>query len=571
MRSRNPSDEQLRSAERWIAPAPFGEGVLGRAAAVVYPNVYHLGMSNLGLHRLVEIVGAHDGWTPLRAFLPLEGHKRSLRGARRGLATFDLQIPLRDVDVWLVSLSYEEDYAHLAELLRLARLPVRAHARQGEHPLVVVGGFAPTLNPEPLAPLADVLLLGPAEHVLPAFLDRLGRSLDRRGPAATRDDLAAVLAGLDGCYVPGEEPPETLQVAFGRHEFAGDGPLHTDRAVTEPPPRSLVITPHTEVAERFLVAVGEGCPYGCRFCAAGFARRPPRAYPFDVLARAVDEGLAATSRVGLMGPAVADLPDLASLLERVEGAGGEASTSSTDIRALLRTGRPVVGKTATLAPEAGTFELRQRIDKPLPDTDILDAVRACGDAGAARVRLYVQVGLPWETDDDVGALVELAARCREELLAVGRGRGRIADLVISANPFVPKAGTPFQWAPMAGTDVLRRRLDRLRDGVRRVGGVQLRSGGARVALRQGILSQGDRSAAEVVELEPSGWWRTLVRWHSEQGDFVHAEKDRDHRFPWDFVDRGVTRAHLWREWSRARDVKVTPACDVLSCRACGAC
>jgi len=545
--------------------------VVGRTAAVVYPNTYHLGMSNLGLHRLVEIVGAHDGWTPLRAFLPPKERLGATHGARRGLATFDLGIPLQDADVWLVSLSYEEDYAHLAELLRLARMPVRAAERQREHPLVVVGGFAPTLNPEPLAPLADVLLLGPAEHVLPPFLDRLAASLDRRGPAGTRGDVGAVLDGLDGCYVPDGGPPGTVRVAFGSHDFAGDGPLHTDRAATGAPPRSLVITPHTEFAERFLVSVGEGCPHGCRFCAAGFARRPPRAYPLEALAAAVDEGLAAGARVGLMGPAVADHPDLGDLIARVHEAGGEVSTSSTYIRALLRTGRPVVGRTATLAPEAGTVELRRRIDKPLTDADILDAVRACGEAGVARVRLYVQVGLPWETDDDAPALVELAARCREELLAAGRARGRIADLVLSANPFIPKAGTPFQWAPMAGTDVLRRRLDLLRDGVRRVGGVQLRSGGARVALRQGILSQGGRSAAEIVELPPSGWWRAMVRWHADHGDFVHREKDRDHRFPWDFVDRGVRREHLFKEWGRARSAKTTPACDVLACRACGAC
>lgn len=574
MRARTPDDDRLRADERWLAAPPFADGVRGRAAAVVYPNTYHLGMSNLGLHRLIEIAGAHPRWTPLRAFLPAQEAREPREGRRRGLATFDLGVPLSEVDLWLVTLSYEEDYDNLARLLQLARLPLRASRRQREHPLVIAGGFAPTLNPEPLAPLVDGFLLGPAEVVLAPFLDRIDASLSRRGPAGTRDGLADVCDGLPGWYAPGPEPPtEPVRVAFGAPRFDGgsDGPLRIDSAAAEAPPRSLVLTEHTEFARRLLVAVGEGCPHACRFCAAGFARRPPRAFPLDPLAAAVDAGLAATPRIGLMGPAVADHPDLAALARRVAAAGGEVSTSSTDIRALLRTGRPVVGRTATLAPEAGTAALRRRINKPLSDGQILEAVRTCGEAGVARVRLYLQVGLPGEEDRDAEAIVELASRCRETLLAVGRDRGRASELVLSVNPFVPKAGTPFQWAPMADTAVLRRRLELLRSGVRRIGGVQLRTGGARVALRQAVLSLGDRDAADLLGGEGAGWWRRLVDWHGARGAFVHQEKGRDHRFAWDFLDRGVARSYLWREWERARGGEVTPACDVTQCRACGAC
>ncbi len=574
MRARTPDDDRLRADERWLSEPPFADGVQGRAAAIVYPNTYHLGMSNLGLHRLVEITGLHPRWTPLRAFVPPAEGRPAKDDRRRGLSTFDLGIPLSDVDLWLVTLSYEEDYDNLARLLRLARIPLRASRRQREHPLVIAGGFAPTLNPEPLAPLVDGFLLGPAEATLAPLLDRLDASLDRRGPAGTRAALAEVCADIPGWYAPGVEPPSgPLRVATGapRFEGGGDGPLHTDAGAVEAPPRSLVLTDHTEFARRFLVSVGEGCPHACRFCAAGFARRPPRAFPLETLAAVVDAGLAATPRIGLMGPAVADHPDLSALAEQVTGAGGEVSTSSTDIRALLRTGRPVMGRTATLAPEAGAEALRRRINKPLSDEQILAAVRACGEAGVARVRLYLQVGLPWETAADAEAIVDLASRCREALLAVGRDRGRAAELVLSVNPFVPKAGTPFQWAPMADTAVLRERLGLLRSGVRRIGGVQLRTGGARVALRQAILSQGGRDAAELLGGERAGWWRRLVDWHEARGAFVHQEKDRDHRFAWDFLDRGVARSYLWREWGRSRDGEVTPACDVLDCRACGAC
>jgi len=543
-------------------------------AAIWYPNHYAVGMSNLGLHRLLEIVALHPAWTHDRVFLPAP--PAAGRAHRPALRTFDLDLPARRTDLALVSVSYEEDYAHLARMLDLAGIPRRAGDRQLEHPVVVVGGFAATLNPEPLADLADVMLLGPAEHVLPPFLDRASEIRMSTGPLR-RAPLATELADLPGAYLPLPGPPSRpLEVAFSRSRWQEGGSLlyeARDAAVDLPPPRSRILTPHTELADRFLIAVGEGCPHGCRFCAAGFARRPPLAYPAEQLAAAVEEGLQYTPRIGLVGAAVTDLPSLGRLSEQVLEVGGEVSTSSLGIRSMVAGGFEPGSRTVALAPETASDRLRRVVNKPMSDGEILEVVRSCTEAGVARIRLYFLVGLPSEEDPDMDRIVSLAADCRERMEAVGRPRGQVPALVLSVNPFVPKAGTPMQWSAMAEPATVRARLERLRRGVRPLGGVTLRTGGARTALRQAILSLGDRDAAGVLDLQPgrSGWWRDLQRWHRDHGEFVFAEKQRDHTFPWDFVDRGVSRDFLWKEWQRALNGKTIPPCDVLNCRACGAC
>lgn len=567
------TDAELRDAERWLMERPSTRAN-EPVAAVWYPNAYAVGMSNLGLHRLLEIVSEHPRWTHDRFFLPAPPGAR--RDAPRDLRTFDLGLDVRRTDLALVSASYEEDYTHLATMLDRAGIPRRAAEREEEHPLIVVGGFAVTLNPEPLVTLADCFLLGPAEHVLPAFLDRTAELLAATG-RLRRSPLQAELADLDGCYVPGPAPPtRPVRVAFMRPRWRpGDGLLREtgDPAADRPPPRSRILTPHTEFADRFLIAVGEGCPHGCRFCAAGFSRRPPLAYPADRLAAAIREGLQHTHRIGLIGPAVTDLPCLDALTRQVVDAGGEVSTSSLGVRSMLGSGRTPTSRTVTLAPETVGDSLRGRVNKLMADKEILDALQACAENGAVRIRLYFLIGLPGEADADVDGIVALTAACHERLASVGRALGQIPAIVLSVNPFVPKAGTPLQWSPMTDVSTIRRRLERLRKGLRPIGGVTLRTGGARVALRQAILSLGDRDAAAVLDLHPGrpGWWKDLQRWHAAHGDFAFADKERDHVFPWDFIDRGVSRSYLWREAMRADRGTVTPACDVAACRACGAC
>jgi len=570
-RTRQPADDELRRAERWLMEPP---GIGARTAAICVPSPYPVAMSNLALHRLMELLADAPGWSGLRAFLPAPPSAAALTRRGERLRTFDREVRLDRLDLWLVSVAYEEEFESLCRMLELAGLPWRARDRDPDMPLIVAGGFAPTLNPEPVAEIADVVLLGPAELTLGPFLDRWSGLLDRHGRRGLeRGVLGDALAELPGCYVTADGPPESLVVpgTRGDWEAEGDARLRVDRALSGPPPRTRILTPHTEFADRFVVAVGEGCPTGCRFCAASFARRPPRAWPEAALAAAVDEGLAVTRRIGLQGAAVSDLPSLGSLAGRVARAGGELSTSSLRVGTRLAGLPPVVGRTATIAPEAATAAARLGINKPLADDEIDGMFAACVEAGALRVRAYLLLGLPGSDDSEVEALVELARRGRAAMTAAGRGGGRPTELVLSINAFVPKPDTPFQWAAMARPRVLEGRARALRGALRREGGVRLLWSGARGALRQAALSCGGRDAVEVMTPRGGSWWGDLRTWHGARGEFLFQDRDRDAALPWGFVDRGVSRGFLWREWRRARRGEPTPPCDVLTCRACGAC
>ena len=242
-------------------------------------------MSNLGLHRVLELIALHPDWSPLRAFLPPQprGGQRRRRGGE--LRTFDRDVPLHRVQVVAFTISYEEDYTNVWSMLERGGFPTLARERGPDHPLVIAGGFAPTVNPEPIAALVDCFLLGPAEDVLSPFLDRWAGHLRSAGRAtlADRSALPDLLDGLDGCYIPGEAPPAgRISVPRHRPRWSGDpAPQHLreDRTpLAHGPPRTRILTPHTEFADRFLVAVGRGCPQGCRFCVASHAARPPSAF-----------------------------------------------------------------------------------------------------------------------------------------------------------------------------------------------------------------------------------------------------------------------------------------------------
>ncbi len=549
-------------------------GVVGRTAAICVPSPYHVAMSNLALHRLLELLGDQPGWTGLRAFLPSTETAGELIRRGERLRTFDREVRLDQVDLWLVSVAYEEEYESLCRMLELAGLPRQARDREVDQPLIVVGGFAPTLNPEPIAEIADVVLLGPAELTLDPLLRRWSSLLDRHGRRGLeRGVLGDALAELPGCYVTADGPPEALVVPGTTADWDPDGEarLRVDRSRAGNPPRTRILTPHTEFADRFVVAVGEGCPTGCRFCAASFARRPPRAWPATALAAAVDQGLAATPRIGLLGAAVSDLPSLGSLAAQVEGAGGELSTSSLRVGTRLKGRPPLVGRTATIAPEAATAAARCAINKPLSDDEIDAMFAACVEAGAVRVRAYLLLGLPGGDDGEVDALIDLVERGRRAMTVAGRGSGRPTELVLSVNAFVPKPDTPLQWAAMVRPRVLEARARALGAALGRRGGVRLLWGGARGALRQALLSTGDRDVCEWMAPGEGVGRGNLRSWHRARGDYLFEDRSRDQFLPWGFVDRGVSRGFLWREWRRTRRGEPTPPCDVLTCRACGAC
>ena len=548
-------------------------GKLG--VALVYPNAYRIGMANLGLHAVYRLLNDDPATLCERAFLPEEGGEpRTLESGR----------PLRAFDVVAFSLSFEEDYGNVLALLDRAGLPLRSAERDERHPLVVAGGIAVQINPEPVAPFFDAFLVGEGEVLVGPFL-RFAR--EAAAARRSRAGLLAALATLPGAYVP-----SLYDVAYSdtrdprgewvtRFEPRGGAPARVRREYVADlrgvATSRVVDSPDAQFGDLFLTEVARGCLWGCRFCAAGFVQRPYREVDLETLRAEAKKGIARGLRVGLVGPDTSDYTGLDALTCFIGEEGGTFSPSSLRVDAITRelSGRMAAGgeRSITIAPEAGTERMRRVVNKDFTDDRIVEAAEAALSQGMLNVKMYFMCGLPTETDDDVLGMARIAVRIREEvMLPWAKKRGRMGRISLSVNPFVPKPWTPFQWAPMHGKGCLEGKRALLEKALRPKG-IDVDFLSPREAYLQTLLSRGDRRCADLLELahrEAGGDLRkALRRWPHDPDFFVHREAGVGEVLPWDFIDQGLTKAFLAREYRRGVGSKLTPKCAVETCRACG--
>jgi len=532
-----------------------------------------VGMANLGLHAVYRLLNASPHARCERVFLP-EGAEapRSVESER----------PLSAFDVVAFTLSFEEDFARIPELLARAGLPPRAEARDGRWPLVVAGGIAMQINPEPVAPFLDAVLVGEAEVLVEPFLDCL-----RAAAGQPRRALLDALARLPGGYVPGRYLVEYAPTdAPGgqwvtRCEPLGGAPARVVRQyvadLSGTATSRVLDSPDAQFGDLYLTEVARGCLWGCRFCAAGFVQRPYREVSMATLRGEVQKGLAKGQRIGLVGPDTSDHSALDPLTCLIAASGGTFSPSSLRVDALTPalSGRMAAGgeRSVTLAPEAGTPRLRQVINKDFTDDRIVQAAADALGQGMQHVKFYFMCGLPTETDEDVLGMAHLALRVREEVMVPkARATGRMGRITLSVNPFIPKPWTPFQWAPMAGEAELKAKR-RLLEKTLRPKGIEVDFYSPREAALQAVLSRGDRRCADLLE---SAWRdhggdlrRALAAWPHDPAFFARREIGVEERLPWDLLDLGLDKAFLAREHRRGTAAKLTPRCAVETCRACG--
>ncbi|MEE8414010.1 MAG: radical SAM protein, partial [Dehalococcoidales bacterium] len=408
--------------------------------ALVYPNSYYLGMSNLGIHTIYSLLNNYKDVVCERVF------KENQAGTPEGLPlSLESKRPLADFSLIAFSVSYELDYFNIVSILKASGIPLYAADRDERHPLVIAGGPCVTANPAPLAPFFDCLCIGDAEPILPRMLPLLREGLNGR-----RDDLMKEMAKLDGVYAPRyyNGIPVKRQWAQNLDEF----PTHT-----------AILTPDTELGNLYLIEVERGCNWGCRFCMVGTVFSPMRFRSVDNIIEQAEQGLKHRKRLGLVGPAVCDHPRFEELVAGLLGLGAELSVSSLRIKpfpeAALREMMRSGARTIALAPEAGSQRLRDVIRKNISESDILEAVDTVAGEDIKQIKLYYMIGLPTETDDDIEQMIKLTLDCKAILDKRKPGR-RIA---LSVATFVPKAGTPFQWLPMEQVSVLNKRLSLLRN------------------------------------------------------------------------------------------------------------
>jgi radical SAM family uncharacterized protein len=559
--------------------------------ALAFPELYEVGMSNLGMAILYELLNDQPDVLVERVYAPAQDMERALRKINLPLYSLESRRPLAAFDVVGFSLACELNYSNVLNMLELGGIPVRATDRDEQHPLVI-GGGSMTCNAEPMTDFFDLFVVGEGEE---ATLDlvELRRQMVREG-SMSRAAFLRRASHICGIYVP----------SFYTVRYHADGavaavepqssevPSSITRriaAVLPPPPVHPVVPYVGVVHDRANIEIQRGCSHGCRFCHAGIIYRPVRQRSLDEILEAVDEILHNTGHeeVALLSLSSADYRDIEPLLEALleRHKDQQISFSLPSLRidsfsvqmAALTQERRKTG--LTFAPEAGSQRLRDVINKGVTEDDLLRTVESAFSTGWRRVKLYFMLGLPTESDEDIEAIVQLTQKVRD----IGRQiRGKRVEVNVSVATFVPKPFTPFQWMGLLDQDVMVRRQNMLKSRLRGKG-LSVGWHDPESSLLEAALARGDRRMGEVIyrawqngaafdawgdHLKPEAWWSAFAEAGLDPEFYAYRDRSLDETLPWDHINVGVSKRFLIREWENSRKGVTSPGC-METCMGCG--
>lgn len=556
--------QQYTGGEWNLQPAPKDRP----RVTLVYPDVYEMGMSNFGLAVLRHVLLETGDFDVRRAFCPAPDMDAIME--KESLEWVDLEEyePVRHSRIVGFTIPSESLYTNVLHLIGRMGLPLRSRDRVGDAPLIIFGGGG-LANPLPLAPFADLFFLGEVEERAEELFSILTSEDSRAGRLRRAEEIP-------GVYVPGSDP--------GRVEFQRIASLASRYAPVDQ------LVPNSRVSQdRAVVEIARGCTRGCRFCQASQLYRPVRQRPADETLDLMDRALKSTGweKAGLLTLSLSDHSELPSILEGMDILANRHHAASSmpsmrpDSVLRLKDACDLTGR-LTLAPEGGSESLRERMNKPISDRTILEAVRTVFGMGARGIKLYFMIGLPLETEDDVRGISRLALQvasiCREHR------RNPRKSVTVALSPFVPKARTPLQWAPQMDEEEIWRRIRLVKKMCGRK--VNLSWNSPRVAMVEAVLSLGDSdTTADILEeavmegarfdawTDRFRWdiWSSILERNPETIGRLRKGLDPKAPLPWDFISTGVSEGHLKREYARYTEGTVTPDCREEGCRGCGAC
>ena len=569
--------------------------------AMCFPDVYEIGMSHLGIQILYDMLNQRDDIWCERVYSPWPDLDQIMRQQQIPLFALESQEPVKNFDFLGITIQYEMCYTNILQILDLCGIPLKGELRTEEDPIVIGGGPCAS-NPEPLADFFDLFYMGEGETVYFQLMDLYK---ENQAAGGTRKEFLRKASQIPGIYVP-----SLYQVTYKE-----DGTIDSFEPIEkEVPsvvqkqvvmditntyyPKAPVVPFIKATQDRVVLEIQRGCIRGCRFCQAGMLYRPTRERDVEFLKKKAVEMLEATgheeiSLSSLSSSDYSQLPELINfLMEECGERGVNISLPSLRIDAfsldVMKKVQDIKKSSLTFAPEAGSQRLRDVINKGLTEEVILEGAGKAFEGGWSKVKLYFMLGLPTETEEDIKGIAHLCEKIAKRYYEIPKEqRNGKCQITASTSFFVPKPFTPFQWAPMCREEEF---LDRARI-VREENHAQLNQKSIRynwheadVTILEGILARGDRRISDVIvkayekgalfdswseSFHPDYWKEAFEECGIDTDFYTERKREEDEIFPWDFIDAGVSKQFLLREWKRAQEEKVTPNCR-MQCSGCGA-
>jgi len=568
----------------WNAIHKSVEGIQLRVA-LVFPDLYELGLGNLGLQILYSLLNAHPHIWAERVYAPAKDLEQILRQKNYPLFLWESKDPVKQTDLVGITLQSELTYTTVLNILDLAHIPLYAKERTDEDPLICAGGPC-CFNPEPMAPFIDFFVIGEGEDIILEIAEVL---LSNKN--ASRDKKLDLLSEIKGIYVPDSIPLTSNQQGIPVPDASTKKVYRaiTKELTTKNYIGKYIVPFASLIHDGLSIEVMRGCTRGCRFCLAGCAFRPVRERSPQEVSSLLSSFLPDTGleTVSLVSLSTCDHSQIRNLLHQTRQITQPSMTSISlpslrldSFSVILADSISSVRRSGlTFAPEAGSERLRKMINKSVTDEDLMEIIRIAFQKGWTHIKLYFMIGLPTETEEDLDALINLSIQC----LNTAKKIRHSAHIHLGISTFVPKPWTPFQWAQQISLEETIEKQKRILIGLKKYKAIKINFHAPESSFIEGLLSRGDRRTSAVIlsaweqgaKLETSADKISLEHWlhalekHNFTGKDFLRKRDENEIFPWDFIDTGIKKDWLYNEWQTAHQYEITSDCRETGCHQCG--